>query len=165
MCKTDGMHSTFNFVNFVCNLLFSLCLSCFTQVKSKRSRSGIEVESYWSRSEVEVKSKWNRSDIEVKSKWSRSEVEVKSKWSRSAVEVKSFWKTTSDTFDQKPHLLTPPPKRLKKQTMLSLLLALVALLPVRFAMCSLLAPFRNSLWLDSRAVFASKPRLQERQYA
>ena len=115
MCKNDGMHSTCNFVKFVCNLLFSLCLSCFTQVKSKRSRSGIEVESYWSRSEVEVKSKWNRSDIEVKSKWSRSEVEVKSKWSRSEVEVKSFWKTTSDTFDQKPHLLTPPPSGLKNK--------------------------------------------------
>ena len=63
------------------------------------------------------------------------------------------------------HLTFLTPKRLKKQTILSFLLALVALLLVRFAMCSLLAPFRNSLWLDSRAAFASKPRLQERQYA
>ena len=29
-CKNDGMHSTCNFMNFVCNLLFSLCISCFT---------------------------------------------------------------------------------------------------------------------------------------
>ena len=59
-------------------------------------------------SEVEVKSEWNRSRILLKPKWSRSEVEVKSKWSRSAVEVKSFWKTTSDTFDQKPHFFDHP---------------------------------------------------------
>ena len=30
VCKNDNMHSTCNFVNFVCNLLFSLCFSCFT---------------------------------------------------------------------------------------------------------------------------------------
>ena len=30
VCKNDSMHSTCNFVNFVCNLLFSLCFSCFT---------------------------------------------------------------------------------------------------------------------------------------
>ena len=29
-CKNDGMHSTCHFMNFVCNLLFSLCISCFT---------------------------------------------------------------------------------------------------------------------------------------
>ena len=28
-CKNDGMHSTCHFMNFVCNLLFSLCISCF----------------------------------------------------------------------------------------------------------------------------------------
>ena len=43
-----------------------------------------------------------------------------------------------------------------------MLLALVALLFVRFAMCSLPVSFKNSLWLDSRAVFASEPRLQKR---
>ena len=37
------------------------------------------------------------------------------------------------------------PKRLQNEQILSLLLALVALLLVRFAMCSLLAPFKNSL--------------------
>ena len=30
VCKKDSMHSTCNFVNFVCNLLFSLCFLCFT---------------------------------------------------------------------------------------------------------------------------------------
>ena len=29
-CKNDGMHSTCHFMNFVCNLMFSLCISCFT---------------------------------------------------------------------------------------------------------------------------------------
>ena len=29
-CKNDGMHSTCHFMNFVCNLLSSLCISCFT---------------------------------------------------------------------------------------------------------------------------------------
>ena len=29
-CKNDGMHSTCHFMNFVCNVLFSLCISCFT---------------------------------------------------------------------------------------------------------------------------------------
>ena len=29
-CKNDGMHSTCHFMNFVCNSLFSLCISCFT---------------------------------------------------------------------------------------------------------------------------------------
>mgnify|MGYP003303640683 CR=1 FL=1 len=29
-CKNDSMHTTCNFMNFVCNLLFSLCISCST---------------------------------------------------------------------------------------------------------------------------------------
>ena len=29
-CKSDGMHSTCHFMNFVCTFLFSLCISCFT---------------------------------------------------------------------------------------------------------------------------------------
>ena len=29
-CKNDGMHSTCHFMNFVCNFVFSLCISCFT---------------------------------------------------------------------------------------------------------------------------------------
>ena len=29
-CKNDGIHSTCKFMNFVCNLLFSLCMSCIT---------------------------------------------------------------------------------------------------------------------------------------
>ena len=29
-CKNDGVHTTCKFMNFVCNLLFSLCISCFT---------------------------------------------------------------------------------------------------------------------------------------
>ena len=44
---------------------------------------------------------------------------------------------------------------LQKHNFLSFLLALVALLLVRFAFCSLHAPFKNSLWPDSRALFAS----------
>ena len=61
------------------------------------------------------------------------------------------------------NLLTP--KRLQNELIFSLLLALLALLLVRFAMCSLLPPLKKGLWLQSRAVFASKPRLQKRWYA
>ena len=57
------------------------------------------------------------------------------------------------------------PKRLRKEPCLSLLLAIVAPLLVRFAMCSLRAPFKNRLWPDSRAIFASKHHLQKRLYA
>ena len=130
------------------------------EAKSKWNRSRILLKPKWSRSEVEVKSKWHRSEVEVKSKWSRSEIEVKSKCSRSEVVLKNDF----GYFRSKTSLFWPP-KRLNAQTRLSLLLALVALLPVRFAMCSLLAPFRNSLWLDSRAFLASKPRVQDRRYA
>ena len=56
-------------------------------------------------------------------------------------------------------------KRLKKKQILSLLLALVALLFVRFAMCSLHVPFKNSLWLQPRAFFASEPLLQKQPSA
>ena len=48
------------------------------------------------------------------------------------------------------------PKRPQKHYFLLLLLVVVALLLVRFVFCSLHAPFKNSLWLDSRAVFASR---------
>ena len=57
------------------------------------------------------------------------------------------------------------PKRLQNEQILSLLLALLALLLVRFAMCSLHVPFKNSLWLQPRAFFASEPRLQKRPSA
>ena len=29
-CKNEGMHIACNFLNFICNLLVSLCISCFT---------------------------------------------------------------------------------------------------------------------------------------
>ena len=53
----------------------------------------------------------------------------------------------------------------KKKESLSVLLALLARLLVRSAMYSLHAPCTNSLRLDSRGAFASKPRLLQRRYA